>query len=178
MKKILFLLSFALLLCYPSASLFYAATGLQLWFECMVPVLFPFMILSGIVIRQNLTDSITGALSPFLSPLFHITPGGIYCLIIGFLCGFPMGARTVAQMYERGSLSRREAAHLLSFCNNIGLFSQFPASDHRLQGPPPSLFPVWYVWDSTFIWDLRRSYRFRTARFAKAGRRSKKFFGR
>lgn len=120
MKKILFLLSFALLLCYPSASLFYAATGLQLWFECMVPVLFPFMILSGIVIRQNLTDSITGALSPFLSPLFHITPGGIYCLIIGFLCGFPMGARTVAQMYERGSLSRREAAHLLSFCNNIG----------------------------------------------------------
>lgn len=120
MKKILFLLCFALLLGYPSLSLSYAAGGLTLWFNCMVPVLFPFMILSGIVVRQNLTESIAATLSPLLSPLFRISANGIYCLLVGFLCGFPMGARTVAQLYERQALSKREATQLLAFCNNIG----------------------------------------------------------
>lgn len=120
MKKIVFLMCFALLLGYPSLSLAYAADGLTLWFNCMVPVLFPFMILSGIVVRQNLTESISAALSPLLTPLFHISANGIYCLLVGFLCGFPMGARTVAQLYARQALSKREAAQLLAFCNNIG----------------------------------------------------------
>lgn len=120
MKKILFLLCFALLLGYPSLSLSCAACGLTLWFQCMVPVLLPFMILSGIVVRQNLTESITGILSPLLSPLFRISRNGIYCLLVGFLCGFPMGARTVAQLYTEQALSKREATQLLAFCNNIG----------------------------------------------------------
>ena len=32
-------------------------TGLNLWFEKMIPTLLPFMILSGILIRMNLSDS-------------------------------------------------------------------------------------------------------------------------
>lgn len=44
-----------LLLRYPALSLEYASTGLNLWFTKMVPTLLPFMILSGIMIRMNLT---------------------------------------------------------------------------------------------------------------------------
>ena len=39
---------------------------------------------------------------------------------MGFLCGFPMGARIVGELYEQHKLSREESALLLSFCNNIG----------------------------------------------------------
>ena len=46
------------------ASLLYALMGLQLWFEKMIPGLFPFMILSGIMIRMNLTGFLSGLLYP------------------------------------------------------------------------------------------------------------------
>ena len=117
---LLFLLFFALILCFPTQSLAYAANGLQLWFRCMVPALFPFMVLSGLLVRQGLAAKLVGSLSPPICRLYKISPNGVYCMVVGFLCGFPMGARTVSEFYERGELSKREAEMLLAFCNNIG----------------------------------------------------------
>ena len=114
-----FLFLFALILLYPKLSLYYAATGLKLWLGCMVPALLPFMILSAIMVRQNLTESFAGILYPVFSP-FKLSRNCVYCIILGFLCGFPMGARTIAQLYEKKCLSQKEATLLLAFCNNIG----------------------------------------------------------
>ena len=94
--------------------------GLNLWFQNMIPTLLPFMILSGILIRMNLSDRFASLFSPLLRPLFGLSDSCLYVLVIGFLCGFPMGARVTAESYERGRLSKREATLMLSFCNNIG----------------------------------------------------------
>lgn len=109
-----------LLLRYPALSLEYASTGLNLWFTKMVPTLLPFMILSGIMIRMNLTESFVSLLHPLLHRIFGTSENGSYTIIMGFLCGFPMGARIVGELYESGKLSRSESAKLLYFCNNIG----------------------------------------------------------
>ena len=109
-----------LLLRYPVLSLQYAATGLQLWFQKMIPTLLPFMILSGILIAMNLTERFVKVLHPLLHTIYRITPNGSYTLFMGFLCGFPMGARIVGQLREQGKLSRKEGNCLLAFCNNIG----------------------------------------------------------
>lgn len=109
-----------LLLRYPSLSLEYASTGLNLWLKKMVPTLLPFMILSGIMIRMDLTESFVTILHPLLHRLFGTSKNGSYTIIMGFLCGFPMGARIVGELYESGRLSREESASLLYFCNNIG----------------------------------------------------------
>lgn len=124
MKKILytcfFLFLIGLMLSYPSQSVAFSLTGLMLWFEKMVPVLFPFMIVSGIMVRMNLTDKFAKILSPVLKPFFRVSDNGVYCIIMGFLCGFPMGAKVVTELYERQKLARWEAQYLLEFCNNIG----------------------------------------------------------
>lgn len=39
-------------------------------------------------------------------------------MIIGFLCGYPMGSKTVADLYTKNLISKQEASYLLSFCNN------------------------------------------------------------
>lgn len=109
-----------LLLRYPTLSLQYAAIGLQLWFQKMIPTLLPFMILSGILITMNLTERFVKVLHPLLHTIYRITPNGSYTLFMGFLCGFPMGARIVGQLREQGKLSRKEGNCLLAFCNNIG----------------------------------------------------------
>lgn len=109
-----------LLLRFPTLSLQYAAAGLNLWFQKMIPTLLPFMILSGILIRMNLTERIVRLIHPFLRFFFHTSANGSYTLVMGFLCGFPMGARIVGELYGTGKLAKWEAERLLAFCNNIG----------------------------------------------------------
>ena len=89
-----------LLLRYPALSLEYASTGLNLWLTKMVPVLLPFMILSGIMIRMDLTESFVSLLHPLFQRLFGTSKNGSYTIIMGFLCGFPMGARIVGELCE------------------------------------------------------------------------------
>lgn len=130
-----------LLLRYPARSLDYAYTGLILWFRKMIPTLLPFMILSGVMIRMNLTESF----ARFFHPLFHKIWGtslnGSYVILMGMLCGFPMGARVIGELCQAGKLSEREGAYLLSFCNNIGpiYFLSFVMSTLSLSGSLPFL---------------------------------------
>lgn len=109
-----------LLLMYPPLSLEYASAGLRLWLTKMVPVLLPFMILSGIMIRMDLTENFVRLVHPLLHLLYGTSKNGSYTIIMGFLCGFPMGARIVGELYGSGRLSKEESARLLCFCNNIG----------------------------------------------------------
>jgi len=108
------------ILTHSKISLYYALLGLDLWYEKMIPALLPFMIISGVMVRMNLTETFTALVYPIVRPVFRVSKNVCYCMLIGFLCGFPMGARTVADIYERGRLTKREAEFLLAFVNNIG----------------------------------------------------------
>ena len=126
-----------LLLRYPALSLQYASTGLMLWFKKMIPTLLPFMILSGILISMNLTERFVKLLHPVLHFLCGTTPNGSYIMFMGFLCGFPMGARIAGELRRKGRISREEAERLLAFCNNIGpiYFLSFVVSTLSLDRP-------------------------------------------
>ena len=124
MKKAAGILFFLLITCcmltHSSLSLAYAALGLELWYEKMVPVLLPFMILSGTLIRMGLVDPLIRPVKPLFGRMFRLSDQGIYVILMGFLCGFPMGARTIADFRRRQELSTAEGQYLLCFCNNLG----------------------------------------------------------
>lgn len=117
---LLFVYLIYLLLRYPVQALDYAKTGLFLWFERMIPTLLPFMILSGIMVRMNLTERFASFFHPLFHRLFGISANGSYVLFMGMLCGFPMGARVIGELLGSGKMSEEEGSYLLSFCNNIG----------------------------------------------------------
>ncbi len=135
----------AVILLFPADCLSFALKGLNLWFERMIPTLFPFMVLSGVIIRMDLTDAFVKMLNPILGGLFRIRPACVHGMLVGFLCGFPMGAHVAAQLYEQGQISKAEAAYLLSFCNNIGpvYFLSFVMSVLSLGKPAPFLFGMY-----------------------------------
>ena len=124
MKRILaafaLLLVMAMLLLFPTEALTYTLTGLTLWFERMVPALFPFMMMSQLLICFRLIPIFLTLFRPLLKRLFFLPDAGLYCILTGFLCGFPMGAKNVAELHSRGQLSRSQAQTLLNFCNQIG----------------------------------------------------------
>lgn len=95
-----------------------ALSGIQLWMFTVVPTLFPFLILSDIMVRLNTTDYISALLSPITRPLLGISPSGNYAIITGLLCGYPVGAKTCADLVKENKISIHEGNYLLTFVNN------------------------------------------------------------
>lgn len=123
MKRILTLVFCIMTYCiltHSELSLYYAFMGLELWFNKMIPTLLPFMILSGIMVRMELTEGFTTFVYPIIKPVFQVSKNVCYAMIMGFLCGFPMGAKTIGELYTHKMISKREGEYLLAFCNNIG----------------------------------------------------------
>lgn len=96
-----------------------AKDGLLLWFMAIVPSLLPFMILSGILVKLKVTKYINRFLRPLFGLVFGVSDGGSYPILIGFLAGCPIGAKTAAQLYKDGEIKREEAQYLMMFCNNL-----------------------------------------------------------
>lgn len=91
--------------------------GLTLCARTMIPTLFPFMVLSELIVRTGAGRAIARALGWLLRPLFGVSESGACALAMGALCGFPVGARTAAAYYRCGHMSVRELNHVLCFCN-------------------------------------------------------------
>ena len=136
---LLFLFLTVCILTNSALSLSYASLGLELWFQKMVPSLLPFMILSGIMVRLNLTEKLATSVYPVLGRIYQVRKNVCYCILLGFLCGFPMGAKVTGELLERGQLTHMEAEFLLAFCNNIGpvYFCSFvlPLLDRKMTVP-------------------------------------------
>lgn len=104
----------------PSQSMEGAVTGLTLCFNVIIPSLFPFFVLSSLVVDLGLTYYLGRVLEPVMRPLFRVNGACAAAVALGFVGGYPVGARTALSLYEKGLCSKAEAERLLSFCNNSG----------------------------------------------------------
>lgn len=113
------LLLFALLL--DSAESAQAARdALSLCAQTVIPSLFPFFVLSSLLISCGGSDLLACLLAPLMRPLFSLSGAGSAALALGLCGGYPVGARTAAELTASGALSREEGEQLLAFCNNAG----------------------------------------------------------
>ncbi len=106
------------LLLHPAESLLAARDGLTLWLNVMFPTLLPFLILTGILLKTGNIRKLLNPAAPLAKKLLGLSPAGTYVLILGLLCGYPMGAKLAHDLYIDQQISRREGEYLLSFsCN-------------------------------------------------------------
>lgn len=112
------LVLFLVMLFSPKAVFDGAESGLLLWFQVVFPTLFPFMLVSGLMLSGGGLAVISRIFGRLFSTLFATSPNGSFAVIAGFLCGYPMGAKVSADLVRSGRISRDEGAYLLSFCNN------------------------------------------------------------
>ena len=103
---------------FPSLTLEGACNGLLLWFQTVLPTLLPFVIVSNLLISTNSIYFINQRIGWLFQCIFKVSPSGSYPILIGFLCGYPMGAKTIADLVKSQTLSKNEGQYLLSFCNN------------------------------------------------------------
>ena len=144
---ILALILTAGMLFLPEVSVNFALSGLNLWFTKMIPTLFPFMVVSGLLIRMDLVKPLCNPFSKLFLKLFGVNANGVFCILIGFLCGFPMGAKVIVDLYNKRELSLAEAEYLLSFCNNIGpiYFCGFVLTSLNISNKLPFVFGMYGI---------------------------------
>ena len=94
--------------------------GLLLCFNVIIPSLFPFFVLSSLVVDLGLASCLGSAMGPLMRPLFRVNGSCSAAVVLGFIGGYPVGARTALQLYQQGLCSKAEAERLLAFCNNSG----------------------------------------------------------
>lgn len=118
-SQLFLILCFFAMLLFPSYVLEGAKSGLLLWFFTVLPTLFPFLVMSRLLLSSCACALLSRISAPVLCRIFHISPQGAFAVIVGFLCGYPMGAKISADLLKSGQITSHEAAYLLSFCNNI-----------------------------------------------------------
>ena len=109
---------FFLMLLRPQVVLSGASKGLMLWFEVILPTLYPFLLLSSFLLTTGNLRLISNILGGLFCKFLNVSPNGSFVVLAGFLCGYPVGAKLAADMYKSGYISRKEGCYLLSFCNN------------------------------------------------------------
>ena len=94
--------------------------GLRLCVDLIVPSLFPFFVVTGLLNRLGFPFWLGEKLSPLSQRLFRVSGAGVGALLAGLCGGYPMGAACVAELLRNSVIDRREAERLLLFCNNTG----------------------------------------------------------
>ena len=108
------------LMFWPQEAMEAAREGLRLCYNVILPSLFPFFVLSALVVDLGLAGYIGRALEGLMRPLFNVPGACASAFALGFVGGYPVGARTALSLYQKGLCTRTEAERLLAFCNNSG----------------------------------------------------------
>ena len=113
-------LAIAAMMLHSSEAVESAREGLYVCARVIIPSLFPFYVLSGLLSQLGMPYYLGRMLSPVMSRLFGVSGEGASAFVLGLSGGYPLGAADVVSLYKEGRCDKKEAEKLLSFCNNSG----------------------------------------------------------
>lgn len=108
------------LIIWPQRSAAAAKDGLVLCYNVIIPSLFPFFVLSSLVVDLGMAGYIGRAVERIMRPLFNVPGVCAPALVLGLIGGYPVGAQTAVGLYEKRQCSKTEAERLMAFCNTSG----------------------------------------------------------
>lgn len=92
--------------------------ALGLCARSVVPSMFPFLVGSSLLLSLGFGELVSPHLAGLMGPLFRLPGSASSALLLGLVGGYPIGAKTGADLYREGLLTREEAERLLAFANN------------------------------------------------------------
>lgn len=92
--------------------------ALSLCARSVIPSLFPFLVVSSLLVSMGFGQWISPHFAGFMTPLFRLPGHASSALVLGLVGGYPIGAQTASSLYQAGLLTRQETQRLLAFCNN------------------------------------------------------------
>ena len=137
-------LSIIIFLFFSDVYILETKNSLLYFFNNVFPIIFPFYVLSSIIINGNLLLKASNKLKNIFPKTFNLPSCSIIVLVAGIISGYPSGAKIAADLKNTGNLSRNDAALLCSFTNNIGpIFTILVVGKKYLSNPLDGL-KIWF----------------------------------
>lgn len=111
----LLLLCLVCILTHPKEIMESGMFSLEIWKKNIFPSLFPFFILSDLLIYFGFAKTLGNFLSYPVKKLFHLRSICAFVLVMSLFSGFPSSAKYIATMYKEKKITLKEANHLIKF---------------------------------------------------------------
>ena len=92
--------------------------GINLWLSLILPAMFPYFFITAILSSLSITSKISNKFSPLTKRLFNTSGACGYAFFMSIIAGYPMGAKIVSDLKEKGAISHTEAVRACAFCSN------------------------------------------------------------
>ena len=97
----------AALLLWPEATSTGVSRGLSICSSVIIPSLFPFLVLSGFLVKSGVSAALGRRLERPTRFLFGLPGCCAAGILIGFIGGYPAGAIAVGELMKQGALTPR-----------------------------------------------------------------------
>ena len=91
------------------------AFSLNIWVKNVAPSLFPFFVLTDILISYNFVKYLPKWFINFFSNLFNIKKEVVLVFFLIIISGYPSNTKNARKLYDMKILNKDEASHLLMF---------------------------------------------------------------
>ena len=109
-----------LLLSYPNAMTTGISRGLSICSTVIIPTLYPFMLLAGLLANSPLCRRPGRGLCAVTRRLFGLPGCCGPAILLSLVGGYPAGAIAIARLRERGQITAEETRRMTAFCVNGG----------------------------------------------------------
>ena len=87
----------------------------QIWINDLFPSLFPFFIISDLLINYGFVESISYILGPIFKRIFNINSNATFVFIMSMISGLPSNAKYARKLYIDNKISDKSASKILMF---------------------------------------------------------------
>lgn len=92
-----------------------ALKGMAIWWEVLFPALFPFFVVTELLLGFGIVHFIGTLFDPLMRPLFRVPGYGGFVMAMGFSSGYPIGARLTAELWKERLVNRVEGERMVAF---------------------------------------------------------------
>lgn len=86
-----------------------------LWRNNLFPSMFPFFVLSGLLINYGFVELVAELFKPIMNQLFKVSGHVAFIFILSIISGFPSNAKYTRELYQQGLIDENEASKALMF---------------------------------------------------------------
>lgn len=100
-------------LAMPEVAIQASLRGVKVWWEVLFPALFPFFVLSELLLGFGVVHFAGTLLDPLMRPLFRLPGAGGFVVAMGFASGYPVGAKLTSRLMEQKWVNRSQGERLV-----------------------------------------------------------------
>ncbi|PAF29029.1 sporulation integral membrane protein YlbJ [Paenibacillus sp. 7516] len=104
-----------LMVLFPAETWHASVRGLSIWWDVLFPSLFPFLVLSELLLGFGIVHFLGTLLNPLMRPLFRVPGSGGFVFAVSCASGYPTGAKLTAQLWDQKLVTREEGERLVAF---------------------------------------------------------------